>query len=176
MNKKIISIFTLLAFVIFSFSCSLTNTKKVRTAADWHWKKGKIFSVVKTSGEYIIFSKKNPGRIYSDNIIGAAIIMSKKVEIDQDNIKKTRKRDGSIFEIINKEGKIYHVVGTVREEEGKFICFTTYETFELVSIPLSEVKSLEIKHLNFLLTALAIVVPITVFIIGFKKMNLGWTI
>ncbi len=36
MNKKIISIFTLLAFVIFSISCYATSIKKLRTATDWH--------------------------------------------------------------------------------------------------------------------------------------------
>ena len=60
--------------------------------------------------------------------------------------------DGSIFKVIDKDGKIYRVVGKAREEEDKFIFFTTYETSESVSIPLSEVKSLRIKKFNPILT------------------------
>ena len=158
MNKKLISIFTLLAFIVFSISCSITRIKEVRTASDWKGKKGEILSLFKTSGEYIEFSKDNPGRIYGDNIIGTAIIMSKKVVIDGANIKKIRKhQDGTIFEIINKEGKIYHVVGTVRREEGKFICFIPYETFESVTIPLSEVKSVKVKNFNLFVSLLVVV-------------------
>jgi len=158
MNKKIISVFTLLAFIVFSISCYSTGTKKVRKAANWHGKEGKILSVVKITGEYIEFAKENPGQISGNKIIGTSIILSKETSIERADIKKTRKhRDGSIFEVINKEGKIYQVVvGTAREEEDKFIFFTTYVSSESISIPLSEVKSLEIKRINLLLTTLAL--------------------
>ena len=158
MNKKIISIFTSLAFIIFSISCYTSRTKEIRTEADWEGKKVKkvkILWVNKTSGEYIEFSKGNPGRIYEDKIVGTATIMSKKVEIDLTNIKKIRKHsDGSIFKVIDKDGKKYPVVGKAREEEDKFIFFTTYETFKSVFIPLSEVKSLRIKKFDPILTLL----------------------
>jgi len=141
MNKKVISIFTLLAFVVFSLSCYTTRLKQLRTTADWEGKIVKILSVEKTSGEYIKFSKDNPGRIDRFKITGTATRISKKVEIYPDEVKEIRKHhDGSIFELINKEGEIFHVVGTVIEEEDKFIFFTTYETSESVSIPFSEVK------------------------------------
>jgi len=161
MNRKIISLFTLLAFVIFSVSCYTTRLKEVRTAADWQGKKVKILGVDKTSGEHIEFSKKSLGRIYGDKIAGTAVVLSKKVEITQDNIKRF-KRDikGMISEITHKNGKIYHVVsGTVRvvstkddltgKEEERTIFFTTYETSESVTIPLSEVKSVKVKNVDY---------------------------
>lgn len=154
MKKKIISIFTLVAFAVFSISCYSTRVKEVRTATDWYWKKGKIFSVVKTSGEYIEFSEDFPGQIYGDKIVGNAIIMSKEAEIDLTNIVKIRRHsDRNIFEIIDKEGKIYRAVGIAKEEEDKIIYFTPYPSSELVSIPLSEVKLLRIKRLDTLISA-----------------------
>jgi len=160
MNRKIVNVFALLA-ISFSISCYTIRTEEIKTEADRQGikvKKGKIFSVVKTSGEYIEFSKGNPGRINEDKIEGIAVIMKKKVEIDLANIKKIIKHsNGSIIEVKNEEGKIYQVFGKVREEEGKFIFFTTYETFELVSIPLSEVKSLRIKKINPILTLLYLI-------------------
>ena len=182
MNKKIISMFTLLAFVIFSFSCSTYgvrsySTKEIRTEADYQgkgFKKGEIFWVIKTSGEYIEFSKDRPGRIYKDKIVGRAIKMSKKVEIERADVKKIRKHsDGRIFEVINKDGKIYQAVGMVKEEDDKFILFTAYTSLEKVSIPLSEVKSLRIKMLDSLLTALCVVGYIGIFILLLSELGKG---
>jgi len=140
--KKFISLFTLLAFVIFSVSCYTTRLKEVRTAADWQGRKGKILWVIKTSGEYIEFSKDNPGRIIGDKIVGKAIILSKKVVIDRANIEENKRdQNGKILKITTKDGKMYTVIkGTEKEEKDKITFFTIYESNELVLIPLSEVK------------------------------------
>jgi len=142
MNKKIISLFTLLAFVIFSVSCYTTKTRRVNTSADWQGKKGKILWVIKTSGEYIEFSKDNPGRIIGDKIVGKAIILSKKVVIDRANIEENKRdQNGKILKITTKDGKMYTVIkGTEKEEKDKITFFAIYESNEQVLIPLSEVK------------------------------------
>jgi hypothetical protein len=157
MNKKIISLFTLLAFIVFSLSCYTWKKKEIRTVADWKGKKGKILWVIKTSGEYVEFSKDNPGRIYGDEIAGTAVGLSKEVEITRDNvIKLKRYRNGVISEITHKNGKIYPAVaGTIRfvstkdmltgKEAEKIIFFTIYETSKSVVIPLSEVKSIQVE-------------------------------
>ena len=147
MNRKIISLFTLVAFVIFSVSCYTTKTKKVKTAADWQGKKVKILAVDKTSGEHIEFSKDKPGRIYKDSVIGKAIILSKEVKIERSNIEDIKRdKKGKILEITNKEGKMYRVItGTAIEEEDKIIFLTTYESSEQISIFLSEIEKLFIK-------------------------------
>ena len=140
--KKFISLFTLLAFVIFSVSCYTTKTRRVNTSADWQGKKGKILWVIKTSGEYIEFSKDNPGRIIGDKIVGKAIILSKKVVIDRANIEENKRdQNGKILKITTKDGKMYTVVkGTEKEEKDKITFFTIYESNEQILIPLSEVK------------------------------------
>ena len=160
MSRKIVSLFTLIAFIVFSISCYMTKIKNVRTAADLRGKKGEILSLVKTSGEYIYFSKNSPGRIYGDKIAGTAFALNKKVEITRDNIKEVKRdKKGMISEITNKDGKRYEVIiGTAREEENKIIF--SYELYESVSIPLSEVKSAQVKkpdYAKFSLVVLGVV-------------------
>ena len=157
MNRKIISLFTLLAFVIFSLSCYTTRLKEVRTVTDWQGKKAKIFSVNKTSGEYIEFSKDSPGRIYGDKITGTAIILGKEVKIDRANIKRIKRdRNRYISKIISKDGKVYHVItGTVIKEKDKIIFTGGEGLYESVSIPLSEVKSVRVKRFDPFTTLLA---------------------
>ena len=185
MSRKIISLFTLFAFIVFSISCYTTRIKEVKTAADLRGKKGIIKSLVKTSGEYIKFSRDSLGRINGDEISGTAVVLSKEVEIIRDNIKEFKKdKKGMISEIINKNGKIYHVVtGTTREvsiqydltgkKEERIIFFTTYETYESVTIPLSEVKSVrvEIKMFDYV-KSLCVVGGI----IGLAALYLGLTL
>ncbi len=165
MNKKIISLFTLLAFVIFSVSCYTTKTRRVNTSADWQGKKGKILWVIKTSGEYIEFSKDNPGRIIGDKIVGKAIILSKKVVIDRANIEENKRdQNGKILKITTKDGKMYTVIkGTEKEEKDKITFFARYESNELVLIPLSEVKWVHV------LIVLAAVVVLYIFMTGLLK-------
>ena len=166
MSRKIISLFTLLAFFIFSVSCYITRLKEVRTAADWKGKKGKILWVIKTSGEYIEFSKDNPGRIIGDKIVGKAIILSKKVVIDRANIEENKRdQNGKILKITTKDGKMYTVIkGTEKEEKDKITFFTIYESNELVFIRLSEVKWYEV--LIGLALVLAMVLILNIFIKG----------
>jgi len=161
MKRKIISLFTLFAFIVFSISCYTTRLREVSTEGDWKGKKGEILSLVKISGEYIEFSKNSLGRVYGDKIEGTAVVLSKEIDISQDNIKEFKKdKKGMISEIINKNGKIYHVVpGTIREVsiqsdltgkgEERIIFFTTYETSESIIIPLSEVKSIRVEIKEF---------------------------
>jgi hypothetical protein len=150
MSRKIISLFTLLAFIVFSLSCYSWKKKEIKTAADWQRKKGKILWVIKTSGEYIEFSKDNPGRIIGDKIVGKAIILSKKVVIDRANIKRIKRdRNRYISKIISKDGKVYHVItGTVIKEKDKIIFTGGEGLYESVSIPLSEVKSVQVKRFD----------------------------
>ncbi len=142
MYKKIISIFTLLAFVIFSLSCYITRIKEVKSAADWQGKKGKILWIIKTSGEFIGFSRDDPGRIIGDTIVGKAIILSKVVEIDRADIEKIiRNQNKDIIKITTKDGKMFTVIkGTEKEEKDKITFFTVYESNEQVLIRLSEIK------------------------------------
>lgn len=71
MCKKIVSSFTLGAFIIFNLSCYSTKKVDVKTVAGWEGKKVVILGVLKTSGEHVEFSKDQPGRISNDRIVGS---------------------------------------------------------------------------------------------------------
>ena len=188
MQKKIISLFTLVAFIVFSISCYITRQQQVRAADDLRGKKGKIVSLVKTSGEHIKFSKKGRGRIYGDNIIGTISIISKKVEIARDNIKTvTRDEYGKILEITHKNGNAYLVAyGSVKvvntldnvtgKEEERIVFYTPpYETYESVTISISEVKSVKVKNFDFIVSVFVAgaVVGIALFAIANSGIYLG---
>ena len=160
MNRKIISLFTLLAFVIFSFSCYTTRLKEVKTAADWKGKKGKIISFVKTSGEYIEFAKDEPGKIYGDKVTGTAITLGKEVKIDRANIERIKRGPkAKILEITTQDGKVYHAVtGTLIKEKDEIIFTSCEGLYKSVSIPLSEVKLIQVKRLS----------PFKTFLLGFS--------
>jgi len=72
MGKKLISLLTLLAFIIFSLSCTIHKTKKVSVAtlAQWKGKKVEILGVMKISGEYVEFDEDSPGGIQQNSIVG----------------------------------------------------------------------------------------------------------
>ena len=159
MSRKVISIFISLASIIFSISCYTTRFKEVRTVAEWKGKKGKIFWVIKTNGEHIVFANYNPGRIIGAEIVGKAVILSKEIVIARYNIKRIKKDSkGNISEIISKDKKVYYVIsGTVRKEKGKIIFFLDTGSYISVSIPISEVKSMQLKRFDPLKTLLSIV-------------------
>lgn len=142
MSKKIISLATLLAFIIFSISCTIYKTERVKINTDvsWRAKNIKVLSVVTKSGETIKFPKTKPGRIYKDSIIGTK---REEIEIDKYNVEKTtRNGDRKILKVITKDGKTYYPI-SAREQDDKIIC-TVY-----TSIPLSEVEQILFKNIDF---------------------------
>ena len=158
MNKKIISVFTLFAFIVFSISCYTTRTKDVKTVADLQRKNVKILSVVKITGEYLI-SQKKPGQLYQNSIIGGVRELRNEIEINRNDIKDiSRDKKGKILGITKKDSKIYHVFTEVTYERGKHQVFIgkanetedkiilSGKIYELISIPLSEVK--EVKYVE----------------------------
>ncbi len=97
--RKIISLFTIVAFIVFSLSCS--TTKNVRLDADAVKENGKIrvVQVAKKSGEIIEFSKEQPGRIHNGSITGRAVRITG--ELDKAYIKGIEKdKKGKILRII----------------------------------------------------------------------------
>lgn len=83
MIKKIISLFTLTAFVVFTFSCYSTKIEKIGSDVSYKGKT-RILSVLTKSGERFEFPKGEPGRIFGDKIVGEAVdeaIGSKPVSI-----------------------------------------------------------------------------------------------
>ena len=71
MNKKIVLMVTLIAFIGVTFSCS-TSIKRVRVhgPAAWQGKNTKILTVYTKSKKLFEFSKEKPAEIVGDNIVG----------------------------------------------------------------------------------------------------------
>lgn len=159
MKKKLVSLITMVAFIVFSLSCYTMQKKKIETVAVKKREKIAILGVVKKSGDIVEFVKKNPGRISKDCIIGIAASVTEDVEIDRANIKGTNiDEKGKISSFTTKDGKIYNVLnGSLCEEKDKFVFTATYVSHELISIPLSDVKTIRFKKYDFLATLLAVI-------------------
>ncbi len=155
MRKKLVSLFTLVAFIVFTFSCSVYTTKKER--GETVYAKGgkvKVLAVMKTSGEYVEFPKDLPGYIIGDTIIGTAMSL-KELEIELNLVQRIKKdQNGKIIEITTKNGTTYRDM-IIREEENKFIC-SSYEYGEKILIPISEVQLAWVKRVDPGLTFLAV--------------------
>ncbi len=96
--KKLISLFTMIAFIVFSLSCFSTSMRLNVDAAK-ETEKIKILQVVTKSGESIEFSKEQPGRIYNKIIEGTAIRVTG--ELDKAYIQRKEKdKDGKILRIV----------------------------------------------------------------------------
>lgn len=87
--KKIVALFTMGAFIIFSLSCSTTKSVRLDPDAALKVKRGEILGVVMTSGETIEFSKEEPGRIDKGSITGRAVRVTG--ELDREYIKGVEK-------------------------------------------------------------------------------------
>ncbi len=73
MIKKIISLFTLTAFVVFTFSCYSIKKEKIETVVSKKWANAEILALLKKSRERIEFPKGEPGKIVGDKIVGEAV-------------------------------------------------------------------------------------------------------
>ena len=100
----------MVAFIIFSLSC--TTTKNVRLDAVDVKENGKIkiLQVDTKSGETIEFSKKQPGRIYKESILGTAVSVTG--ELDRAYIKGKEK---------DKKGEIVRIMVSIPLSEVKMI-------------------------------------------------------
>jgi hypothetical protein len=89
MKKKTISLFTLMAFIIFSVSCATSTVKqmRVKTAVEEKGSDITILGVMKTSGEYIGFSKKQPSWISDNTIEGKTFDKQESVSIPWSEVK-----------------------------------------------------------------------------------------
>ena len=148
--KKFISLFTIVALIVFTISCSTINHREVKTVADWGGKDIKVFKVVKISGETVEFPKKQPGKIHKDNIIGLSEKVTQVKEIDRMNIRSiNRDQNGNILEVTTEEGKMFQVAkGSAIEGEKKVTCTVILESFKSVTIPLSDVKTIEAEEIE----------------------------
>jgi len=117
MIKKIISSFTMVAFIIFSLSCYSTKNVRLDDDAAQKVKKGEILRVVMTSGETIEFSKEQPGRIFNESITGTAVRVTG--ELDEAYIKS---------KVVDKKGKILRIIVSIPISEVMQVGIREYKT------------------------------------------------
>lgn len=157
MNKKIISCFTLMTFLVFTMSCTVRTTQKQRPEDIFGLgKKDQILELITTSGEHIDFSDRYPGRIIGTDIVGVAFNQSKKekIELNQSEIKKIKESHGQVKEILTRDNRLYLVSPkTVKKEKDKII----FSYYKRMSIPLSKVELAWVKKVDPGLTLLATV-------------------
>lgn len=175
--KKFISMFTMLAFIVFSLSCTITKNMRLDAANVKENERIKILQVVKKSGEIIEFSKKRPGRILNECIIGKAERVTKEIEINITDVEHNKCNEkGEVNEIITIDGKVYKdFVGTVKKEKNTYIFTTLLESNIQVSIPISEVRQvgIESQKPHLVLFVIAGVIAGIVFLIYFTRLARG---
>lgn len=137
MTKKIVSLFTLVSFCVFSFSCttSIREVRKIPVAAEQI--KGQIvaYGLQTKAGKYIEFLDENPG-ILSQNVIKG---YKKETElIEKDQIKEIIEYEDSIYIIKTNDGRQY---------KGHLTDESKYVSHEYISVPLSDIDLVWIKRL-----------------------------
>lgn len=148
MSKKIVTLFTMAAFMVFSLSCYSTRaiTINIKSEADLEGKELKIVKVQTFSGENIIFPKGKPGWIYAGTIVGSYV--DKEYSLKKAQLKKIdRDKNGKITHITTEDERSFYVIAA--REEGDRIIF---RASDFSHIPLSEVNKIWVKKFNLLMT------------------------
>ena len=153
MNKRWISLLTLIASSIFTFACTSirhVTGEKIGQTSPTKNKRLKVLSVTKTTGERIVFSKDYRGRILGSEIVGLGLVNVKvKIqEVERSNIKSIRDVSDNSKVLITKDGQTIEFQ-ILEEEESKVILYKTSFEKKSVSIPLAEVKRLEFRKFSF---------------------------
>ncbi len=157
MRKKIISIFTVIAFTVFSLSCYSTKAIKIETGTNLEGKELKITKLQKKSGEYFEFPKKQSAQISRGIIVGNIIL--KEYVLDKSDIKKTEYgKKGETIRITTNDGKNLNVAKTQEANEKLIVV-----AYEYSRIPLSEIDIIWVKKTNILATIGVIYLGLAIF-------------
>ena len=157
MHPKITAFSTIVAFVLFTVSCSMWPTREIRMEADYPSQNGRVLTVVKNNGEVVEFSKQDPGIVLGDEIRGTArVLVNEKTEIEGPFPLIKRRADGTIAEVTDAKGKVHLVQNVLREEPNLLVVQERYSARLPIAIPLSEVRLVTLKKLNPYLTVAAV--------------------
>lgn len=144
MKRKITSVLTLVAFLVFTMSCVYHRIEKIDArAASYSEKKNmKIVGVQTIEQKYFDFSEDDPAT-FSGVTIEGKTIKNTELEINRSEIENLLKsRRGKSTEIKTKDGKTYEV-HSYRETEDKIIVTKMYEW---ISIPFSQVELVWVRE------------------------------
>jgi hypothetical protein len=147
----------LTALALLSTSCMMWSTKEVMTIADWPKENQKVLSVVKASGEYVRFSKSDPGLMHGNVVYGLAIsAWPESVEVEGPFPSVKKRPDGRIYEVTDRNGRVHSVREVLKDEGNKLTVVTNFMAPVLVSVPMSEARLIQVKQTNVPLTLAAI--------------------
>lgn len=138
----------LAAWVSVSAACFSWRMKDVRTLSGPLPENTEILSVVKISGELIQFSKSNPGRLRGYTVVGVGKDKEMKpLELKGPfNIMKDAKQ--RVCEVRDGKGQVYAVTQVLSQSADRMSVVASVWT--PVSIPLAEVRQIEVKKSNAL--------------------------
>lgn len=150
MNKKWVSVFLILAFVLFTESCAIHKTTKrpVESLAGKPDLKSPVVRILMKSGEMRDFGKDNPGFIR-----GNAVIRMKGITTVKSGGSINVHQEGDLYVIETKDGwtyraKTYHL----NEKTGEL----TLNSPDTESIPLADVDLVWTRDVDGVMTALAV--------------------
>jgi ribosomal protein L18E len=149
MLKRTAACITLAAFLVASNGCMMWGTRRLETVPDYPKLNSKIWSLVKKSGETVVFAASAPGRVLGDAIVGKAI-SRENIEIRKPVPVVAKRDDGSISKITTSDGRVIPVEKVLSEDADTFMIYGGATTLVEVTIPLSEVASVKFKKFNFL--------------------------
>ncbi len=156
MLKKSVAIFTMIVFGLFSTSCMTWRAKEIRTSSDVPRPGKQVLSVVKTSGEVIVFSRAAPARIIGSQVVGTpAELGAREVEIVGPFPLVKKRADGTPYEITDGSGRVWSVLRVMSEEPDRMIIRINEMRAGTVAIPFSDIRQVEIMRTNAPLTLLA---------------------
>jgi hypothetical protein len=157
MSGKTAPTSALAVLVLLSASCTMWSTKEVRTITDWPKENQKVLSVVKASGEYVRFSKSDPGLMHGNAIYGmTSSTVSAPVEGEGPFPSVKKRSDGGVYEVTDRDGRVFPVREILKEEGNKLTIAVRRTERETVSVPMSEARLIQVKQTNVPLTLAAI--------------------
>jgi hypothetical protein len=151
MSKKMIAVMTLGTFVVFSTSCVTWRRQEVNALVRPLPENTEVLTVVKTSGEFVQFSKAEPGLVRGFAVVGKGRV-TKLREIAGPFLSVKKDKDGRIIEVTDAEGHVYSIQNLLSQGSNRMI-FVGSELVN-VSIPLSGIRQVEFKRTNTLLTVM----------------------
>jgi len=160
--KKSIPAALAAAVVLLTVSCMTWRTKEIGGIRDAPGGSARIMTVFKMSGERVVFAKSDPGRVRGQAIEGTALArFSIPLEIKGpfDAIKE--RPDGSVYEITDGAGRVHQVYRVLKRGDAEWSILVNDSTARPVSIPLADVRQIQYKKPSFVLSFLAITVPLT---------------
>lgn len=151
MPRRLTALLVLATLILVSVSCFSWRMKDVRTLTEPLPENTEILSVAKSSGDTVLFSKSNPGRLRGYTIVGVARnAESQRLELTGPfNIMKDA--NGRVYEVKDGKGRVHSVAQILSQGDGRMTVLASPWT--PVSIPLAEVHKVEVKKSNALRNA-----------------------